>query len=100
MMTLSHKPFHLLCLPFIRLQGRLLQSLGACRERQQRLALDLAGHHKHIGHEGVDVASDVLSHHLGPLRVVPTVRQQRGHHLQEKEPCDACSGGGSVLIDM
>lgn len=70
-------------LPFVCLQGGLLYSLGACRERQQSLALDLAGHHKHTGLEGVDVALDILRHYLWPLGVVPSVRQQWSHNLKE-----------------
>lgn len=78
-------------LPFVCLQGSLLDSLGACGERQQRLALDLARHHEHIGLEGVDVASDILRHYLGPFTVVPTVRQQWGHNLEEDKITGALS---------
>lgn len=80
-----HEPLCLMvCLPFVRLQGSLLHSLGACRERQQSLALHLAWHYKHIGLEGVHVASDILRHNLWPFSVVPTVRQQWGHNLEEQ----------------
>lgn len=71
------------CLPFLCLQGSLLHSLKACRERQQSLALDLARHHEDAGLEGVDVASDILGDHLWPFALVSTVRQQRRHNLEE-----------------
>lgn len=73
------------CLPFVSLQGSLLYSLGACRERQQSLAPDLSRHHKHIGLEGVKVASDILRHYLWPFSLVPTVRQQWDHNLEENK---------------
>lgn len=60
-----------------------LHAVGACRGRQQRVALDSAWHHKHVGLQRVDVASDVLRHNLGPFRVVPTIGQKWGHDLDE-----------------
>lgn len=81
-LTQAFMPF---CLPFVSLQRNLLDSVGACRERQQSLALDLSWHHKHIGLEGVKVVSDILRHYLWPFSLVHTIRQQFHHNLEENK---------------